>query len=245
MRVPLPMYGGVDGGPRPGVRAQVHDALARGVDPAVVAERVGQGLVAVARALAQTEIPGELEPAWDKGCCHCCHQRVELTGPEVLLLCRWLRAYASEALLVRIAETARALAGLSAREHHLCQVRCALLADDGTCTAYEARPMACRRAHSTDAAACAEARREPARETRIPEAPVLSWNLSSMVLGYYEGAAHAGLAPHMYELHAALVLALARPAEDTLLGAPEDPLASARTRSAEDLPDVLGRAKGG
>ena len=244
MRVPLPIYGGLDAGPRPETRAAVHGALSRGGDPVAVAERGARGVDAVASEVARAREAsdgGEAAPACARGCAYCCHQRVELTAPEAFLLARGVRSHTSE-LAARVEATARALDGLSSRDHHLRQIPCALLADDGSCAVHPARPIACRRAHSTDASVCAAVRREPALDVRIPDAPTLAWNTAAVVLGFYEGSLHAGQPPHLYELHAALRLALASPDAEARWRQGEDLLASARTRAAEDLPAILGRA---
>ena len=128
------------------------------------------------------------------------------------------------------------------------RIRCALLGDDGACTVYPARPMACRRAHSTDASICAAVHAEPTLEARIPYAHTLQWNASALVLGWLEGCAHAGRPPHHYELHAALAIALAdEDAERRFVAAsgPDlepDPLGTARSRDPDELSRVLGRA---
>jgi Fe-S-cluster containining protein len=243
VRRSLPIYAGTDAGPRPEAREQVRVALEAGVDPIVVAERVAANVDALTAQWVALDVPGEAKPACARGCSHCCHGRVEVTAPEVFLLFRFLREHPDAARDVRIAETAAALEGLDGRAHHLAQVRCALLADDGSCSVYPARPIACRRAHSTDASACAAVHREPALDVRIPAAPSLQWNASSLVLGWLEGSMHAGRPPHHHELHAALHLALEDAGAEARFVAGEDPLRPARTRAAEDLTEVLGRAE--
>lgn len=236
----LPLYAGRDAAPRPAAREQVHEALSSGTDPATVAERVGAALDELWDRWLALDVEGEGKPACVRGCSHCCHQRVELTLPEVFLLARYLRAHPDPARDARIEATAPALEGKTGREHHLGQVRCALLGDDGSCSVHPARPLACRRAHSTDASVCAALHADPTLDVRIPTAPSLQWSLSSLVLGWLEGCAHAGRPPHHYELHAALRLAMQADAEARSL-AGEDPLRAAMTRPAEELPQVLGR----
>jgi Fe-S-cluster containining protein len=231
-RVLLPIYGGTDAGARPATRAAVHDAIRGGVDAEVVADRVARAVDDMFEAVA-IRASDEPRPACARGCSYCCHQRVELTSPEVHLLARALDAIdepARSPLLARLDATAARLAGLSSRAYHLAQVPCALLDEEGACTVYAARPIACRRAHSTDASACASVHEDPTLDIRIPDAPSLTWNLSAIVLGYFEGLAHAGAPPHQYELHAALKIALAERDPNVA-----DPFAPARTRSADEL----------
>jgi Fe-S-cluster containining protein len=241
-RPSLPIYGGLDAGPRPGAREQVRDALDAGASPIAVAERVEAALDDVMARWMALDVPGEAKPACARGCAHCCHVRVELTAPEAFLLARYLRAHPDAERDARVAATAAALQGMDGRAHHLAQVRCALLGEDGTCTAYPARPLACRRAHSTDASVCAAVHAQPALDVRIPSAPSLQWNASSLVLGWLEGCVLVGRAPHHHELHGALRIALADPAAEARFLAGEDPLAPARTVAAEELPRLLGAA---
>jgi Fe-S-cluster containining protein len=238
----LPIYGGVDAGPRPDARDQVRNVLASGVDPVTVAERVGANVDALVAHWAALDMPGEAKPACARGCSHCCHQRVEVTAPEVFLLARVLRARPDAARDARIAAIASAPEAMDGRAYHRKQVRCALLGDDGACTVYAARPIACRRHHSTDAAVCAAVHQDPALDARIPTAASLQWNVSALVLGWIEGLAHAGRPPHHHELHAALHVALADAGAEAAFLAGEDPLRPARTRAAEDLPVHLGVA---
>jgi len=236
----LPLYGGSDTGPRPEARAQVCAALEAGVDPTAVAERVAANVDAFVLEHAALDLPLEARPACARGCSHCCHARVEMTAPEVFVLARFVRADAGRS--ARVAATAKALEPLDGRGHHLAQIPCALLDDDGACRAYAARPIACRRAHSTDASVCADVHRDPTLDVRVPFAPTLQWNTSSLVLGWLEGLAHGGRPPHQYELHAALTIALAEGDAEARYLAGDDPLRRARTCAADDLPALLGSA---
>jgi Fe-S-cluster containining protein len=237
----LPLYGGADVHPRPEVRDQVMRSLVSGADPVLLAERVSANLDALVAHVVALDVPGEAKPACARGCSHCCHTRVELTAPEVFFLARFLRAHPDRARDARIASTAETLAPMDGRAHHAAQVPCALLGGDGTCSVYPARPLACRRAHSTDASVCAAVHRDPALAVRIPSAATLQWSASSLVLGWLEGCAHAGRPPHHFELHAALCIALAEADAEGRWRAGEDPLRPARTRAADELPDLLGR----
>jgi Fe-S-cluster containining protein len=234
------LYGGLDDGPRPETRAQVAAALERGVDPLVVVDHVARGVDTLVTDIERLDLPGEEPLACTKGCSYCCHQRVELTAPEVLLIARSVRESAERRS--RVAETARRLGGQDARTHHLAQVRCALLDENGACSVYASRPLACRRAHSTDVGICEAAHRKPTLEVLVPSSTALWWNISALVLGYYEGSALGGHPPHIYELHAALHVALEDSDVEARFRRGEDPFASVRARHADDLFDVFGRA---
>ncbi|HEY3818804.1 MAG TPA: YkgJ family cysteine cluster protein [Polyangiaceae bacterium] len=238
----LPIYGGVDGGPRPDAREQVRNVLEAGLDPVVVAERVGANVDALVAQWMAFDGSGNAKPACSRGCSHCCHQRVEVTAPEVFLLARFLRIRPDAKRDARVAATASAVEGLGGRAYLRRKAPCALLGEDGACTVYPARPMACRRHHSTDASVCEATLRDPASEVLVPVAPSLQWNVSALVLGWLEGLAHAGRPPHHYELHAALRLALDDPGAEARFLAGEDPLHPARSRDAAELPVHLGVA---
>ncbi|HEX3346158.1 MAG TPA: YkgJ family cysteine cluster protein [Polyangiaceae bacterium] len=238
----LPLYGGVDAGLRPDAREQVRNVLDAGLDPVEVAARVGANVDAFVAHWTATDESGDRKPACARGCSHCCHQRVEVTAPEVFLLARALREAPDAARNARIVATATAVEGLDGRAYHARQVRCALLGEDGACSAYAARPVACRRHHSTDASVCAAVHRDPALDVLIPMAASLKWNVSGLVLGWLEGLSHAGRPPHHYELHAALRIALDDPGAQARFLAGEDPLRDARSRDAAELPLHLGTA---
>jgi Fe-S-cluster containining protein len=220
----------------------VQASLEAGVHPAIVAGRVAANVDALWAHYASVASPGDPRPACARGCSHCCHERVEVTAPEVFLLAHFLRAHADGGRDARIVATARTVDGMDRQTRRQAQVPCPLLDTDGACTVYEARPIACRRAHSTYASVCAAVHRDPSLGLRIPSAPWLQWNTSALVLGWLEGSAHAGRPPHHYELVAALRIALDDCDAEGRFLAGDDPLSPARTRAAEDLPDILGHA---
>ena len=236
------LYGGVDVGLRPETRAQVYAALTRGEDPVVVAEVVGRQLDACAEQLMLSVEPEVTKPACAKGCFSCCHSRVEVTAPEVFLLARGLVGVDASLVHEAIARVTTRVEGMNGRDYHLAQVRCALLDAAGACTVYGVRPLACRRAQSTDRGVCERAHRNPTLPLVIPSSAAFSWNLSAVTLGYYEGSAHAGYPPHLYELHAALRLALSLPNAEARFFSGEDLLAPACSHRADELPHLLGHA---
>jgi Fe-S-cluster containining protein len=240
----LPMlYGGHDAGPRPETRARVYAALNRGLDPVIVAAHVAQGTSDVWTTCLARLPENEPKPACGVGCSYCCHQRVEATAPEVFLIARSLLGIGAERLdRVRVAAERHAV--LSAREQFLQQCECPFLDAGGACSIYEVRPMACRRAHSTDVEVCRKLTLEPSLDVRVPLSEALDWNTSALVLGYYEGLSHAGIPPHQYELVNAVVLALDSAEAETRWQRGEDVLAPALTRDASTLGALLGPAAG-
>lgn len=235
-----PLFAGEDLGPRPGTRAEVAKALGRGVDPVTVVEHVGAAVDKIAAEVGRLA-EGEPTPACSAGCCHCCHQRVEVTVPEIARLARRIRH--DPGLVVRVEKTARRVEGLagSGRDgasYQAAQIPCAFLGSTGRCAVYDDRPLGCRRAHSVDVAACEAAHRDPTTPRTIPTAGSLAWNTSAIVVGMLEGMQHAGLPPDHYELHQALAIALAHEHE-----LPLSALAPARTRAAAELTEILGSAR--
>lgn len=224
----LPIYGGLDAGVRPVAREQVHAAIAAGMRPVDVVRQVARALDDIAAKCAPT--------ACSRGCGWCCHQRVDVTAPEVFALAESLRGMPLE----RLRATVETLKGLSSREHHLRRVRCALLNDDLECSAHAERPLACRRGHSLDAAVCRGVYDDPAKTAQIPADSTLSWNTAALILGFREGYAHQERALDTYELNAALLIALEDETCEARWMAGEDPLAAARTHDAEEIARLLG-----
>lgn len=140
------------------------------------------------------------------GCAHCCHLRVEAMAPEVFLLARHLQqALAPEALdtlRARLASHAEQARGLRMEQYRL---RCPLLADDGRCSAYDARPFMCRKLMSTDVKACEPPRSEP-QEDRA-----MFLKSAAVTYGAHLGYGRAKLPNAVHELGQALLLALTDP----------------------------------
>jgi Fe-S-cluster containining protein len=118
----------------------------------------------------KTSIEGRgVKVACERGCSYCCHLRVEVQPAEAFTLAAWLRRTASPERLGEVlaklranVERSRAL-GAEARKRTT--IACALLGDDGACTAYEARPAQCRRYHSTSVDPCRDFYNDPSRDT--------------------------------------------------------------------------------
>jgi len=101
------------------------------------------------------------------GCDHCCHVVVGVTAPEALTIFDHLKRSRSTRELARL--TARVVAGrkrtrgLSSSERFSPEYPCIFL-EDGRCSIYEVRPLACRGMNSLDATECETRLRDP--ETR-------------------------------------------------------------------------------
>lgn len=234
----LPIYAGDDLPARKETRDLCADALLRGVTSQEVVTRVGLGVDAMHASLRERGFPGGPPPACAAGCSACCRgNRIEVTPPEVDLIARHLRSTREEAALrataVRVANTARRATSMQAVRDGA--VACAFLEDE-RCSIYEARPLACRHAHATDARACASRVETP------PQNATLAANTAALVLGYREAFVHAGRPMAAYELHAAVEIVLGTPAETE---ASDALLRPAQTKSIETLELVLGAAHQG
>lgn len=135
----------------------------------VGAERLAEGDVLGAAAAAQERhgelVGNQLERLRDEGrlgcaagCSHCCNLEVNASFPELARL----RGFVEE----RFSPEERA-ALLERLRTHRPGSPCALLVD-GLCSAYEARPLACRGWNSADSEACRLAALAPSRAPTIP-----------------------------------------------------------------------------
>jgi Fe-S-cluster containining protein len=104
--------------------------------------------------------------ACQPGCDFCCHNQVELTALEALLLGSFLTARFSPAhlqlLLERVETSLARRAGLTKTQSaaRRAELPCPLLAE-GRCSVYEVRPHMCRAMHSLEAAACRQEFAQP------------------------------------------------------------------------------------
>jgi len=167
------------------------------------------------RALAdalQKMPPGE-PLACRAACAWCCHLTVVVSVPEVLRLAEHLRRALSPAALDALQARCEARA---AERRTMSIVRwertrrepCVLLVDN-QCSAYEARPLACRAANSVDATACEAGHADSNRSipAYLPQLSIYGQtrDLIGQVLRTRGG-------PGPLELSAALAIALRAPA---------------------------------
>jgi|GEM_PF-2250001 len=93
------------------------------------------------------------------GCASCCNAHVGVEMAEAFVILEYLRRTRSDDtvddLLARTAARASEVAGLDPATRWAARVPCIFLDPDaGTCTIYEARPLACRGYNSTNRDAC-------------------------------------------------------------------------------------------
>jgi Fe-S-cluster containining protein len=103
------------------------------------------------------------------GCSACCQFWVEIGALEAMDVADELRRQgrASRSLRNRLQRAGEAMARHSPQEHWDCGRPCELLAPDGRCSVYDARPVACR-LHQSIGGDCAAM-----TSTRIETAPIL------------------------------------------------------------------------
>lgn len=152
-----------------------------------------------------------LEPACAAGCSWCCHVDVEASIPEVLAAAAHLRrTRPPEALAAvhdRLATHAAQVAPLDAEERWARRIPCALLAADGRCSIYEARPLRCRAFHSCSADRCREAF-EGTSDAEAIACPPLARATAAVEEDFDRALVEAGLSPEGYRFELALLVAL-------------------------------------
>lgn len=143
-----------------------------------------------------------------KGCCHCCHMWVSATAPEVLFIAAHLRRQRSD--LAQILERAGRTRGMNfdARGKHVAP--CPLLSDDGSCSVYSNRPLACRTAASVDAEVCRRGYLELS-DDEIPTPMFFLLQRAAYAIAMRGAFRKAGLPLVSYELNEALEAALTIP----------------------------------
>jgi Fe-S-cluster containining protein len=104
-------------------------------------------------------------PACRAGCSHCCHQAVGVSAPEVFAIYAELSKTRAprelEVVIERIRRADDETRGMSSSERWSPEHPCPFL-ENGSCSIYEVRPLACRAKNSLDAKACETSLHDPA-----------------------------------------------------------------------------------
>lgn len=190
------------------------------------------------------------------GCSHCCHQRVGVTVPEALAVASTLVATRTAAelreLRTRIERAYAATRGLTRDERNSPKHPCPLL-EDGLCSIYEVRPLACRGVHSLDEQACSSRLHDRERRAAYERGelpghsfvePVRAVHAVSagLQLGLHEGF---GMDMRPLDLTAALFLLLGGSAPSEPASEPASELAAARVQGWLDGLPTFAEALGG
>jgi len=183
-----------------------------------------------------------------KGCGTCCQLLVAATAPEVLMIARYLRSMAAGFKTVGIDLVGQLYAAAdfvepSGHVRPMALVReCPFLAE-GICVIYPVRPMACRGHASFNEDACVSALRGGAETVPVSEP---HRTVRALVQNALQSAMRdAGYAWGLYDLVAALKIALARPESEAEFTQGGDPFAAVALDavSREEMASAFDRLK--
>jgi hypothetical protein len=188
-------------------------------------------------ALAGITIPDKLHLACREGCSYCCNYHVHVSAPEVYAIVTHLRARWTPANVnlveARLQENVEAVSGMTADEHTATNVTCAFLAQDGRCSIYEVRPVACRKHHSFDVTPCRITYEDPTADDAAPQ----SAERLAVAQGLFTASIAAmeieGLDAARYEMSAAVLDALTNPSSIKRWRTGKNSFPSVRNRDAQ------------
>lgn len=183
-----------------------------------------------------------------KGCGTCCQILVSATAPEVLMVARYVRGMAAGFknvgidLIGRLYEAANFVEPSGAVRPMALVRECPFLAE-GMCVVYPVRPMACRGHASFDEEACVSALKGGLDNVPVSEP---HRTVRGLVQNALQSAMRdAGLAWGLYDLVAALKIALARPDCEAEFTRGGDPFAAVALDavSREEMASTFDRLK--
>jgi Fe-S-cluster containining protein len=156
------------------------------------------------------------EVACRRGCSFCCSLQVHVAPHEAFTLAEWLRKhFAPERLaevVMRLTDNAAKTRAMGDEARKRSNLACALLGDDGACTAYEARPAQCRRFHSMRLEVCKASHANPADDSlESPNHPAVAHNAAVIVTQAGQAVRDAGLDANPVDMNLALLAALESP----------------------------------
>ena len=162
------------------------------------------------RAYATAPSEARASVACRAGCDACCHVPVGVQAHEVLIMAQHVQTHFSpadlDALIARTVVHRQAFAGRSDAERAALRSPCVLLRE-GSCSAYEARPEACRSHHSHNADAC-RTTLESGREELDVYIPGVRGRMFAVMLAIDQAVAEAGFDGRAYDFGSALHEAL-------------------------------------
>ena len=191
------------------------DVFAGSRDPKQLTTAVIKLHARVDEVVSETIRGHGIKLACDRGCSYCCSMRVEVHPYEAFRLADWLRRNFSAERLAGVIQRLRANVErsrpLGRQGRALASIPCALLGDDGACTAYEARPAICRRYHSTDVARCKTFHDAPDPAVLAASHDALLHNASVIITQARHAVRAAGLNDEPEDMNFALLEALENP----------------------------------
>ena len=185
-------------------------------DPARLASAVVTFHRRVDEVLATSMEGHGVRVACSRGCSYCCSLRVQVQPAEAFTLAAWLRRTAPAGRLAAVIARLRANVArtreLGEEARKRTNLPCALLGDDGACTAYEARPAQCRRYHSTSLDPCKSFHADPTLDTLESGLhPTVARNADVIITQARHALRGAGLDDSPADMNVALLEALENP----------------------------------
>lgn len=154
--------------------------------------------------------------ACKKGCTMCCHYRVRVRAQEAFVLVAWLHQApptAKERVLQNLRANAKRIAQLTPQEHLVTNLACPFLDEDaGECSAYEVRPLACRRHHSLDVSPCQATFEDPLATDQCSWDPLHLMVCDAVEMAATESSKATGVDARYYELTTGVLAAFENPA---------------------------------
>lgn len=178
--------------------------------------------------------------ACKKGCAYCCHYRVTVTAPEIVMVTRAIHSLPENIqgeIIEKIIEADKSTRGMDDDERGVLSLPCPLLSGQMECVIYADRPISCRRVVMEQEGVC-----EAAFNGEIENIPIST--VSSLAGNEIQPALQAALlnedmAWRQYELNHAIVVAFNTPGFEEKLDHGEDPLLEAATEDAERTKTIL------
>lgn len=193
--------------------AEARGAFAQAREPRALATAVVRFHRRVDDVMSATVAGHGIAVACRRGCSYCCHLRVDVQPAEVFALADWLRRRLDAAGLAGVVTKLRAnvarTRALGVEGRKRANLACALLGDDGSCTAYEARPAQCQRYHSLRVETCASFHANPANEELAsPMHEALAHNAAVIITQTKQALRAGGLDAENADMNEALLGAL-------------------------------------
>lgn len=193
-----------------GYKARATETLLLGLDTYGMRRDVFAQII---QSFRQSAFALPAQAACCPGCAYCCHLRVGVSIPEVLVIFNELKVKCShkewDVLMQRIIRTAQKGDTLSDAWWQESRTACPFLAVDGQhrCSIYTLRPMSCRAYHSTDMTVC-EKGFHLGREVQIPCFPLYRASIDMYTAVLIKGMAGKGLFSYQVGFIRALMILL-------------------------------------